>query len=168
MYGSLTGLSKKMTAEKYGNEQLKKWRRSYDTRPPPVSSFSTMYPGNDERYVKYVRDVPISYFETIVRTLAERRLQIHRAFPKVRVCRLHLPVVCSPNRSDDVCSCRCCAAPFMQTESLKGNARRVVSICLSLTIHTSSSFSHAAFFVFRLHGAHDTVLPAHDQTQQHR
>ncbi len=33
-YGDLQGLNKAETAEKYGAEQVKLWRRSYDTRPP--------------------------------------------------------------------------------------------------------------------------------------
>lgn len=51
MYGALTGLSKKMIGERHGEKQLKIWRRSYDRRPPKVSSFSHHYPGNDERSV---------------------------------------------------------------------------------------------------------------------
>lgn len=35
MYGELQGLNKAETAEKYGQEQVKVWRRSYDV-PPPV------------------------------------------------------------------------------------------------------------------------------------
>jgi 2,3-bisphosphoglycerate-dependent phosphoglycerate mutase len=34
MYGELQGLNKAETAKKYGNEQVKIWRRSYDVRPP--------------------------------------------------------------------------------------------------------------------------------------
>ena len=82
MYGALTGLSKKMIGQRHGDTQLKQWRRSYATRPPKVSSFSQFYPGNDDRYVKFVRDMPISYFETAIRSLAECRWQIHRKFPK--------------------------------------------------------------------------------------
>lgn len=33
-YGDLQGLNKAETAEKFGQEQLKQWRRSYSTRPP--------------------------------------------------------------------------------------------------------------------------------------
>lgn len=35
-YGALQGLNKAETAEKYGEEQVKIWRRSYDTRPPAL------------------------------------------------------------------------------------------------------------------------------------
>ena len=34
MYGELQGLNKAETAEKYGEQQVKLWRRSYDVRPP--------------------------------------------------------------------------------------------------------------------------------------
>lgn len=34
MYGDLQGLDKTATAEKYGDEQVKIWRRSYDIAPP--------------------------------------------------------------------------------------------------------------------------------------
>ena len=34
MYGELQGLNKDETAKKYGEEQVKIWRRSYDVRPP--------------------------------------------------------------------------------------------------------------------------------------
>ena len=35
-YGALQGLNKSETAEKYGEDQVKVWRRSYDTRPPAL------------------------------------------------------------------------------------------------------------------------------------
>ena len=34
MYGELQGLNKAETAKKYGDDQVKIWRRSYDVRPP--------------------------------------------------------------------------------------------------------------------------------------
>ena len=39
-------------------------------------------PGNDPRYVKYVTDVEVSVFETLIRSLAHGKLEIHRNFPK--------------------------------------------------------------------------------------
>src|SRR5690606_38515016 len=36
-YGDLTGRNKAETAERFGAEQVKLWRRSYDVPPPPVS-----------------------------------------------------------------------------------------------------------------------------------
>src|SRR5260221_10738724 len=35
-YGALQGLNKKQTAERYGEDQVKVWRRSYDVRPPEL------------------------------------------------------------------------------------------------------------------------------------
>ena len=37
MYGALTGLSKKMIQQEYGDAQFRKWRRGYAERPPAVS-----------------------------------------------------------------------------------------------------------------------------------
>ena len=47
MYGALTGLNKKETAEKYGEDQVKIWRRSFDTRPPDIDTGSKFWPGNE-------------------------------------------------------------------------------------------------------------------------
>jgi len=82
MYGALTGLSKKRTRAQYGEKQFKLWRRSFDTAPPRVDSFSPHYPGNDQRYVQNVLDVRISLKETLVRSLAMGRLCIHRKLPR--------------------------------------------------------------------------------------
>ena len=82
MYGALTGKSKAMVANEYGEEQLKKWRRGFTIRPPPTSSYSFSYPGNDYGRTKYVKDLRISWSETIVRSIEARKLTIHRKFPK--------------------------------------------------------------------------------------
>ncbi len=49
-YGALQGLDKADTLKKYGDEQFKKWRRSYDVPPPPLSLDDAMFPGKDPRY----------------------------------------------------------------------------------------------------------------------
>ena len=49
-YGSLTGLNKKETAEKYGDEQVKIWRRSYATPPPELDLSDERHPINDHKY----------------------------------------------------------------------------------------------------------------------
>ena len=36
MYGNLTGLNKDQVIEKYGSEQVKIWRRSFDAPPPKM------------------------------------------------------------------------------------------------------------------------------------
>jgi len=50
MYGALQGLDKAQTAAKHGEAQVKVWRRSYDTPPPPLSMEDPMWPGRDPRY----------------------------------------------------------------------------------------------------------------------
>lgn len=52
-YGGLQGLNKKETAEKYGDEQVHIWRRSYDELPPLVEKTDKNHPCNDPRY-KYL------------------------------------------------------------------------------------------------------------------
>lgn len=50
MYGALQGLNKSETATKHGDEQVKIWRRSYDTPPPPIDTSNEYWPGNDPKY----------------------------------------------------------------------------------------------------------------------
>ncbi|MFQ5704389.1 MAG: 2,3-diphosphoglycerate-dependent phosphoglycerate mutase [Gemmatimonadales bacterium] len=49
-YGALQGLNKAETAEKHGEAQVKRWRRSYSTRPPELDRTDERFPGNDPRY----------------------------------------------------------------------------------------------------------------------
>ncbi len=49
-YGALQGLNKAETAKKYGDEQVKLWRRSYDVAPPALTKEDDRYPGNDPKY----------------------------------------------------------------------------------------------------------------------
>ncbi len=49
-YGALQGLNKEETAKKYGDAQVKIWRRSFDTLPPLLEASSEMNPANDIRY----------------------------------------------------------------------------------------------------------------------
>jgi 2,3-bisphosphoglycerate-dependent phosphoglycerate mutase len=53
-YGDLQGKDKKETAEKFGMDQLKLWRRSYDVPPPPMTTDDERWEKHDPRY----RDVP--------------------------------------------------------------------------------------------------------------
>jgi len=55
-YGDLTGRNKADTAEKYGADQVKVWRRSYDTPPPPISADNRFNPNGDERYAQVPAD----------------------------------------------------------------------------------------------------------------
>jgi len=49
-YGALQGLNKAETAAKYGDAQVKVWRRSYAEPPPALTSDDERYPGRDRRY----------------------------------------------------------------------------------------------------------------------
>jgi 2,3-bisphosphoglycerate-dependent phosphoglycerate mutase len=49
-YGALQGLNKAEIAAKYGEEQVLKWRRSYDIRPPALEKTDERSPGNDPKY----------------------------------------------------------------------------------------------------------------------
>jgi len=51
-YGALQGMDKQQTVDKYGKDQVKIWRRSYDIPPPPIDMDSPMYPANDPKYAK--------------------------------------------------------------------------------------------------------------------
>jgi 2,3-bisphosphoglycerate-dependent phosphoglycerate mutase len=49
-YGALQGLNKAEMAQKFGEEQVLVWRRSYDTPPPALAADDPRHPGNDRRY----------------------------------------------------------------------------------------------------------------------
>jgi 2,3-bisphosphoglycerate-dependent phosphoglycerate mutase len=49
-YGALQGLNKAETAAKFGDNQVKVWRRSYDIPPPELEPTDERFPGNDPRY----------------------------------------------------------------------------------------------------------------------
>lgn len=49
-YGDLTGRNKAETAERFGEAQVKVWRRSYDVRPPDIAADNEHNPNDDERY----------------------------------------------------------------------------------------------------------------------
>ena len=49
-YGALQGFNKSETAEKYGEDQVKMWRRSYDVRPPALDKDDERNPAFNEMY----------------------------------------------------------------------------------------------------------------------
>jgi 2,3-bisphosphoglycerate-dependent phosphoglycerate mutase len=49
-YGALQGLNKAQTAERFGEEKVKLWRRSYDVRPPALEPSDERHPSHDARY----------------------------------------------------------------------------------------------------------------------
>lgn len=56
-YGKLQGLDKQQTAEQYGDEQVRIWRRSYDTLPPLLDPSDEFSAHNDRRYARLPADV---------------------------------------------------------------------------------------------------------------
>ncbi|OGU33287.1 MAG: phosphoglyceromutase [Ignavibacteria bacterium GWA2_35_9] len=60
-YGALQGLNKAETAKKYGDDQVKIWRRSYDIQPPALEKTDDRYPGKDPRYSELdEKDLPLT------------------------------------------------------------------------------------------------------------
>ena len=71
-YGALQGLNKAETAAKFGEDQVKVWRRSYATPPPALERSDPRYPGHDRRYAGLTpADVPLteSLADTVKRFL---------------------------------------------------------------------------------------------------
>ncbi len=65
-YGGLTGLDKAETAAKHGDEQVKIWRRSFDTPPPVLEDGSEFDLKADDRYA----GIPIPSTESLKDTIA--------------------------------------------------------------------------------------------------
>ena len=59
-YGALRGKDKKQTLEKYGDEQFKLWRRSYDVPPPPIDDNDPFSQAQDPRYSDLGNEMPKS------------------------------------------------------------------------------------------------------------
>jgi 2,3-bisphosphoglycerate-dependent phosphoglycerate mutase len=57
-YGSLQGLDKAETLEKYGPEKFMEWRRSFDVPPPPLDDDAEYSQVHDERYVGIDGEIP--------------------------------------------------------------------------------------------------------------
>lgn len=55
-YGALQGLNKKETVEKYGEEQVHLWRRSYSVRPPALQKGDNRDSVNDPKYSDLSRE----------------------------------------------------------------------------------------------------------------
>jgi 2,3-bisphosphoglycerate-dependent phosphoglycerate mutase len=65
-YGGLTGLDKAETAARHGAEQVKIWRRSFDTPPPVLEPGSEFDLSKDRRYA----GIPIPSTESLKDTIA--------------------------------------------------------------------------------------------------
>ena len=71
-YGALQGLNKAETAQKFGEEQVKIWRRSYATPPPELSPDDPRNPANQDMFRKVPRGcLPLteSLKETVARAV---------------------------------------------------------------------------------------------------
>ena len=67
-YGTLQGLNKEETKEKYGEDQVKLWRRSLDVRPPAIDENDERYPGNNPIYKDLNKnDLPLT--ENLIDTI---------------------------------------------------------------------------------------------------
>lgn len=71
-YGGLQGLNKAETAQKYGDEQVLAWRRSYSTQPPVLALDSIYNQRNDIRYAQLKpEEIPLTEClkDTVARVL---------------------------------------------------------------------------------------------------
>src|SRR5260370_31853224 len=57
-YGALQGLNKAETAAKYGEDQVKIWRRSYDIPPPVLTPHDPRFPAHAPRYNNRTKKPP--------------------------------------------------------------------------------------------------------------
>ena len=67
-YGALQGEDRNSVRERYGDEQYRLWRRSYDAAPPPVERGSRWDVTDDPRYV--AADVPVPRTESLADVVA--------------------------------------------------------------------------------------------------
>ena len=67
-YGALQGLNKDETRAKYGEEQVKLWRRSADVRPPLLTKDDERYPGFDPKY-KDLKEEELPLSENLLDTI---------------------------------------------------------------------------------------------------
>lgn len=67
-YGALQGLNKAETAEKYGEEQVKLWRRSFDVPPPALDKDDKRCPHNQAPY-RNVNKSELPYNESLKDTI---------------------------------------------------------------------------------------------------
>ena len=57
-YGGLTGLNKAETAQEFGENQVKIWRRSYDIQPPALQEDDDRHPSNNGLFSKFPFKLP--------------------------------------------------------------------------------------------------------------
>jgi len=57
-YGDLVGKNKKEVVKKFGKDQVRRWRRSWDEPPPPMVDTHEFHPALDPRYREYLHKIP--------------------------------------------------------------------------------------------------------------
>ena len=67
-YGALQGLDKAETANKYGDDQVKQWRRGFAVTPPELDRADERFPGHDARY-KSLTDAQLPTTESLALTI---------------------------------------------------------------------------------------------------
>lgn len=67
-YGALQGLNKQKTKEKYGEEQVKLWRRSLTEKPPALTKEDKRYLGNSPKY-KNLKEEELPLTESLKDTM---------------------------------------------------------------------------------------------------
>ena len=87
-YGALQGLNKSETAEKYGEQQVKIWRRSFDVKPPVLEESDERAPQNQAMYRNVKERLPlheslettiervIPYFEGVIKKDMQERKRV--------------------------------------------------------------------------------------------
>ncbi|MBU3154887.1 2,3-diphosphoglycerate-dependent phosphoglycerate mutase [Clostridium estertheticum] len=84
-YGALQGLNKAETAQKYGDEQVHKWRRYVDVRPPELSITDERYPGSELKY-KALREEEIPKTESLEDTIKRVMVEwFQEIVPQIKV-----------------------------------------------------------------------------------
>nr|WP_253198828.1 2,3-diphosphoglycerate-dependent phosphoglycerate mutase [Clostridium estertheticum] len=84
-YGALQGLNKAETAKKYGDEQVHKWRRYVDVRPPELSIEDERYPGSELKY-KALREEEIPKTESLEDTIKRVMVEwFQEIVPQIKV-----------------------------------------------------------------------------------
>ena len=111
-YGALQGLNKAETAKKFGETQVKLWRRSYDIRPPALEEEDPRHPRHDRALqgTQPGRDSRHGMFEGYFSTLLAMLARSHRAggsFRETRAaCRAREQPACAGQASRRSVRCR--------------------------------------------------------------
>ncbi len=99
-YGALQGLNKKETAEKYGDEQVHIWRRSYDVLPPLLDADDPESAAQDRRYAdldpRIILVVKTSRSLWNVLSHSGKTTLLQTCWPARTLSSLHMVTLCVP------------------------------------------------------------------------